>query len=296
MRNCVFILSFFLLHMMNVYAIVAVMPADSIGQLPQGAVPFSIYRGNIILDGALNDSIQIKALFDTGAWGIAVPAKYKTSEEPKSNVWPPKDREHLRIGNWEQDMIATYTTGEGQFLQWFKGECVLLGWDFFDRKILEISYKKQYIRILEQSDLHTLSGYDCVSFRERGKRLLIPVTMIVQGKKIEGDCWIDTGLNGTLFLTHNIPALYNLDVSKSRSGRAKGLEQKSSTLNILQSDTIRIGNNHIAGREVLFTDEAWSVFKENDMYIGLIGNQFFYGFSVIFDFEKKKLYLKPEEE
>lgn len=294
MRNIIFILSFFLLHIMNIYAAGSVIPADSIAQLPQGAVSFSTYRGNIILDGVLNDSVHIKALFDTGAWGVAVPAKYKTSKEPESDVWPPRDRERLRIGDWEQDVIATYTTGESQFLQWFKGECVLLGWDFFDGKILEISYKKQYIRELEQSDLHTLSGYDCVSFRERGKRLLIPVTISVQGKKIEGDCWIDTGLNGTMFLTHNIPTLYNLDVSKSRSGRAKGLEQKSSTLNVLQSDTISIGNNYIAGREILYTDEAWSVFKENDMYIGLIGNQFFHDFSVIFDFDKKKLYLKPE--
>lgn len=293
MKYSIFILSLFLLYTINVCIVIA-MPIDSIGQLPQGAVQFDLYRGNIILDGILNDSVHVKALFDTGAWGIAVPAKYKTSKEPKSDIWPPNTKEHFRIGGLEQNVIATYTSEQSQFFQWFKGECVLLGWDFFDGKILEISYSGKYIRILDRNNLLNLKEYDCVNFKERGKRLLIPTLIVMQGKKIEGDCWIDTGLNGSLFFTHNIPTKYNLDTSKSHLGRAKGLEEKVSSLNVLMADTISIGHNYIIRREILFTDEAWSVFKENDMYIGLIGNQFFHAFSVIFDFQEKKLFLKSE--
>lgn len=293
MRCPIFILFFFLYSITNACAIDNAT-ADSIGVLPRGTTHFDIYRGNIILDGILNDTVSIKALLDTGAWGIAVPVKYKTSKEPESDIWPPKDKEHFRVGDCEQNAIATYTTEQSQFLKWFKGECVLLGWDFFDGKILEISYSGKYIRILDRKNLQNLKGYDCVNFKEKGKRLLIPVLIVVQEKKIEGDCWIDTGLNGSLFFTHNIPALYSLDTGKSRLGTAKGLDQKASKLNVLMADSISIGHNSITHRDVLFTDEAWSVFKENDMYIGLIGNQFFHDFSIIFDFQEKKLYMKPE--
>jgi len=293
MKNIALILFSLLLHTTSGYAVVNHIPVDSIVQLPENAVPFSIYRGNIILDGVLNDSVPIKALFDTGAWGIAVPDKYKTSKEPQSDAWPPKDREYFEVGEWGQSVIATYTTGQSQFLQWFKGECVLLGWDFFDGRILEISYRDRYIRILEQEELENLSGYEHVRFTERGKRLLIPATATVQDKKIEGHYWIDTGLNGTLFFTCNIPAQYNLDISTARTGRAKGIDRKASALNVLPADTVRIGNSFVTRREALFTGGAWSVFGENDMYIGLIGNQFFHDFSVIFDFRENKLYLKP---
>lgn len=261
--------------------------------LPDNAIPFTVYRGNIILDATLNDSVQIKALFDTGAWGLAIPKKYKTSTEPESDEWPPRDRERLRIGNKTRSMITTYTSERSQFLQWFKGECVLLGWDFFEDEIVAISYDKKYIQLIDRTALGDMQGYSCVSFAERGRRLLIPASVCVQEKRIEGNFWIDTGLNASLFFTYNIPQEYNLELDNVLAGQAKGLEQKVSKISVLQADTIAIGKNYISHRDVLFTDQDWSVFGKNDMYIGLIGNQFFHDFSVIFDFGENKLYLKP---
>ncbi|WP_029905431.1 aspartyl protease family protein [Prevotella sp. 10(H)] len=257
--------------------------------LPAGAVPFHSFKSNVILDGLINDSVPIKALLDIGAWGLAVPERLR---KDTANI---RRTEQIRfkVGDWAKTMSATFMKPGSQFLHWYGDDCVLLGWDFFNRRILEVSYEHQYIRELKTQELNSLQGYDCIKFENRGRRLLIPVVVEIGGNKIEGNCWIDTGLNGTLFFAHNILAKYNLDTSKLKAGRAKNLDTNRTEVNFLKADTIAVGNTRLINKDVIFTDSEWFVFKENDMYIGLLGNQFFRYFSVIFDFRKNNLYLKP---
>lgn len=265
------------------------IPRDSLMdlRLPK-IIPYHSFKDNVVLDGILNDTIPMKALLDIGAWGIAIPDRLRKN---KDSLYQ-KEEIVFKVGDLSQKLQASYMKEDSQFLRWYGGECVLLGWDFFENKILKISYKDRYIKVLKAQDLKDLSGYDCVKFKNRGKRLLIPARVDIQGKRIEGDFWIDTGLNGVLFFNNNIPVQYNLDVSQSRSGRAKNLNSDRTMLNVMNAEAIRIGNSYITNKEVFFTDNEWFVFKENELYLGLIGNQFFKHFSVVFDFRENNLYLK----
>ncbi|NDV96559.1 hypothetical protein D0T84_16790 [Dysgonomonas sp. 521] len=294
------VISLFLLivFVCNINAISDTVP-QTIGtgkQLPTNAVPYFSFKSNVILDGVIDDSIPTKALLDIGAWGIAIPEKFRTRQPAYGDSLPVQENIRFKVGGWQRDMVATYMKDDSQFLRWYGEECVLLGWDFFDNRILEISYKDHYIRELRRSELDSLAGYDRIKFIDRGKRLIVPARVHIDGKNIEGNFWIDTGLNGTLFFTNNIPADYNLDLSKTKSGRAKNLDTNHTPVNILKTDTIQIGNSIVTGRDIIFSDSEWFVFKENDIYIGLIGNQFFRYFSVIFDFRRNNLYLKPTGE
>jgi hypothetical protein len=256
-------------------------PCDS---LPQGAVPFTDFKNNVMLDGVLNDSIPIKALLDIGAWGVAVPSQAN-----------PDNREYVtfEINGLKKRMRATPMAENSQFLNWYGGHCVLLGWDFFDRRILEISYKGKYIRMLKQVELDSIkSGYDCIPFRNRGMRLVVNGTVSIGDKQIEGDFWLDTGLNGLLFMTDNIVAEYGLTFDRTKKGRARNMDSGLANINMLKADSIRIGNSCLTDKDVIFTQSEWFVFKENDIYIGLLGNQFFKNFSAIFDFRQNILYLK----
>ena len=257
------------------------LSSDSI---PQGAIPFTDFKNNVILDGVLNDSIPMKGLLDIGAWGVAVPAQVN-----------PENREHVTFGikGLKKRMDATPMAENSQFLNWYGGHCVLLGWDFFDRRILEISYKDKYIRMLKQTELETLkSDYDSIPFQDRGRRLIVRGTVNVGDKHIDGNFWLDTGLNGLLFMTNNITSQYDLTFDKSRRGRAKNMDSGLTEINMLKANSICIGNSCLTDKDVIFTHSEWFVFKENDIYIGLLGNQFIKNFSVIFDFRKNVLYLK----
>lgn len=281
---CIFIFCFFICGTC-LKAQFAVETTDSVDSLPkpQGAIPFKDYRGAIIVDALVKDSVKIKAHFDTGAWGIAVPDRFKS----------PDNKVKLKIGDLENTLKASYLEEGNTFLNWFGGECVLFGWDFFEGKIVEVSYKDYYIRVLQPEDLRKLGDYDRVEFRNKGKRLILSASVIIQNKNISGDFWIDTGLNGLIFFTHNIPGLYNLKFDETKAGRAKNMYNNQTKIDILTADTVKIGKSFVAGRDILFPQSEWFVFKPNDLYIGLLGNQFFHNFSVIFDFRKNCLYLKP---
>ncbi|MBF0649826.1 aspartyl protease family protein [Dysgonomonas sp. GY75] len=284
-------LSAFLVCILSLCSVKAsVYSADSVPDvIPKGAIPFHSFKNNVILDGFINDSVPMKALLDIGAWGLAVPEYLRADKEAGKK----SERIRFNVGDWTKTMDATFMSPGSQFLHWYGEDCVLLGWDFFNRRILEISYKDQYIRELKPIELDSLKGYDCIKFQNRGRRLLIPTTVTIGGKIIEGNCWIDTGLNGTLFFAHNVLSKYGLDTGKTNEGRAKNLDSNRTKVNIMSADTINVGNSMLTGKDVIFTDSEWFVFKENDMYIGLLGNQFFRYFSVIFDFRKNNLYLKP---
>lgn len=256
----------------------------SCDSIPKGAIPFSDFKNNVILDGVLNDSIPIKALLDIGAWGVAVPSQAD-----------PDNREYVtfEINGLKKRMHATPMAENSQFLNWYGGHCVLLGWDFFDRRILEISYKDKYIRMLKQTELDSMkSGYDSIPFQNRGRRLIVSGTVDIGDKHIEGNFWIDTGLNGLLFMTDNIASQYGITFDKSGRGRAKNMDSSLTEINMLKAESVCIGNSCVLHRDVIFADSEWFVFKENDIYIGLLGNQFFKNSSVIFDFRKNVLYLK----
>ncbi len=258
-------------------------PCDS---LPQGAIPFTDFKNNVMLDGVLNDSIPIKALLDIGAWGVAVPSQAN-----------PGNREYVtfEINGLKKRMHTTQMNENSQFLNWYGGHCVLLGWDFFDRRILEISYKGKYIRMLKQVALDSLkSDYDSIPFQDKGRRLVVGGTVNIGDKAIEGNFWLDTGLNGLLFLTDNIVAEYGLIFDKTKRGRARNMDSSLTEINMLKANSICIGNSCLADKDVIFTRSEWFVFRENDIYIGLLGNQFFKNFSVIFDFRKNVLYLKTD--
>jgi len=284
---CVFIFSFSICCVcLKAQFAIETLSGEEITGIPQGAVPFKDYRGAIILDGMVNDTVQIKAHFDTGAWGIAVPVRFKS----------PDNMVKLKIGEWENSLKASYLEEGNTFLNWFGGECVLFGWDFFDGKIVEVSYRDYYLRVLQPQDLQELEGYNRVDFRNKGKRLILTADVKMQGKYISGDFWIDTGLNGLIFFTHNIPELYNLTLDDTKAGRAKNMYNNQTKIDILVADTVRIGDSFVIDRDILFPQSEWFVFKPNDLYIGLLGNQFFHNFSVVFDFRKNQLYLKPFED
>lgn len=255
--------------------------------IPKDAIPFQKFKGNVILDGKISDSIPIKALLDIGTWGIAVPERL--CKDRAKEILFTADR-------WKRKLSATYMQPNDQLLKWYGSDCALLGWDFFDGKILEISYKDNYIRTLNRSELKNRKGYDCIHFENRGMRLIVPAYVNIGGKIIKGNYWIDTGLNGTVFFTNNISEKYHIPTDKKRKGRAKNLHTNRTSVNVIKADAIQIGNTRLKDIEVIFSDSEWFVFKENDLYVGLIGNQFFQGFSVIFDFWENNLYLKPVEE
>lgn len=103
----------------------------------------------ILLDGLINDSILVNALFDTGLTQNKI---YKTDSLKE---FLSKDTVLLQIGSFTNMMQIDYVAKNHFFFQHFGSNTAFIGWSFFKDKIIRISYKNKQIQVIE--DLSTLS-------------------------------------------------------------------------------------------------------------------------------------------
>jgi predicted aspartyl protease len=230
----------------------------------------------ISFDISINGRDTLFAIFDTGADGVAIPKRLENKYL--------QSKDSLSIATCGYSKIFTERV---KFVFWNVGRRypdddlsaprILIGWRFFEDKIIELSFNQQYIRILDNTD--NLQGYESVPIikKENDIRddIYVPVIISIQGKNISSLSLIDTGFNST-FLSH--------------SGIFSG--HKKFTGHFLLADTIMIGSNYICNKNIGITDNI-EIISRGKTFDSLIGCTFFENFTLVFDFKNYVLYLKP---
>lgn len=247
------------------------------------------YRHNsIYLEGIVKDTLAVGIMFDTGAYGLIASNNMREKFEGCDSLT-------LQIGN------QTHTYNKVKYIDsdTFKGikrqtgkDGILLGWDFFKDKCVEISYNNQYLRVFDS--LPCWDSYDRIKLSLNNNYLITPVRVNIQNKSFLLDLILDTGLNESL-VTHQ-GATPGLDYSDSpKGGRGKMFNNHINRINSLIADTIRVGDTYMTNTHIGFLEK--DIFKTGDgkgqLYNGLLGNGFLENFSVIIDFKNEYLYLKP---
>lgn len=263
--------------------------------IPEGAIPFEYdfkLKKAILIPGTLNDSIPLRYWLETGAEMIfsdSLDSNFEKKEVSRIyyNVRKPMT---VQIGQWKQvygDSIDAYHLDKESFIfKWIGYDMALLPWMFFDKKIIEISFSKQYIR--ELSDTKNLLGYDSVKIEIQGRSLIMPVIVILQGKEIKEFVVMDTGSNGDVNFGSNIVSKYNIKSDSAYFGKRRTIDGFKAGFSLLV-DTIKIGNNFV-------TEGHYAAFSLDENYSsGLIGNKFFENFDIVLDLKNYYLYLKPIE-
>lgn len=213
------------------------------------SIPFRYYQNSILFDAVINDTLQMTVFFDTGAYGLHAADSlnvYDGSENPK----------YIRVGKiFKEDY--DFPKGKIDFIAKqnpmfrFLGVGAVLGWDFFDGKIIEISYKNNYIKVFDHMDAP--AGYKKLDMSKEGNTWGVPGIIVVQGKRIEEPVMIDTGNAGTLTFNMYIKDKYNIDLTQSQQGAsntAGGPSQRS----IVTCDTIRVGDSFMIDQRIAFRD------------------------------------------
>ena len=254
----------------------------------QGTVPFEYdnFKKGIILDAIMNDTIHLKAFFDTGSYWPVLSPNFSGHKTDKKTDTPFK----LQVGDWfyEQPSIGYM---DNQFLFDFHGCDLILGYAFFNDKIIEISFEHQYIRELENTE--DLGGYDKIPFKLLNERLpFIKGKACIKGKTVEGEFIIDTGYNGTIKISSSLIKKYNILTKDDFEFESVGITKNNKNVRS-NADTIQIGCNYITNTIAFLETEKQSHFPVG--IDGLIGNKFFDNFSVVLDFKNNYLYLRPIE-
>lgn len=252
--------------------------------IPIGAIPFEYDKENkraILLEGFLNDSISVRVLFDTG---LLTTNQLIVSDSLKDQFIS-NDSIPLKIGEFNKLQSLYFEKKDNYFFNYFSSNTVCLGWNYFNGKIIEISYKQKYIREL----------YDEAEFKEF-KRLKVNlyrrslgvlIEVYLQGKKIQEEVLLDTGFNGAVDFNANILSRYNINTDRAQSMRSQNAFSEVNKY-FLQSDSVKLGkmvkNNYPIG--FLTNDKGAGFFS------GICGNLLLDDYTLILDLKNYYLYLK----
>jgi len=222
------------------------------------------------LDAVVNDSLHFKLFFDTGQ-----PGKwFATFDDFRNKIG---DSAYLQIGKTKMIMPVEFIESNQplyQSLYHILGEhALLMGWKFFDNKVIEFSFKNEYLLVHDK--LPNITGYSKIKISRSGFPFLeIPMEFVLQGKVIKDTAAIiDTGNNSLLRLSFSSELLKKYDINPPNE------------FGSLPIDTIKIGNQYVAKQNMRlgFTYKRCPT---------LIGVRTLDNFSVILDLINYDLYLK----
>jgi len=177
----------------------------------------------------------------------------------------------------------------------------ILGSEIFNRFVVEIDYDKKKLKLFEPEGFKPPRGYKGFPITLENYRPFIRTTVKQKGEKpIEVKLLIDTGASSALFLDANSYPQINLpDKTVDHTlGRALVgvIEGK-----IGRVDRLLIGKKFKFKKVTTSFPENWLVSSrdgdiELDPRHGTIGSEILSRFSVIFDYQREKIYLKKNKD
>jgi len=267
--------------------------------IPEGAVTFDYenkLKKLILIPGTLNDSVLLRYVFDTGYGSMVFSDSLKTDLErkrDKNQLNKVQKTMKVRIGDWERasgnSFGAYYLNKKNTIFRFLGADVGIIPWQFFDKKIIEISFSKRYINELSGTmDLH---GYDSIKIVVKNGDLGIPVFVSVQGKKITEFLTIDTGCNNTIKFTNSIISKYGIKSDGAFLGEARfGSRDRLQKEIYFMSDTIQVGKYFLMQKN----NVAFCLDKQTQYpFSGLLGTGILEKFDIVLDLKNFCLYLKP---
>lgn len=249
----------------------------------------------ILMPGTLNDSIHLKFLLETGSGAMVFPDNFACDFEKQTKVSQVNTKVarpmKVKIGKWVQtygDSIEAFYLNRDNPIFNFTGRNVaLIPWNFFNKKIIEISFSQQYIR--ELNDKQILQDYDSVRITIEKNLLIIPISIFLQSQEIKEDVILDTGSNGDISFNYNIFYKYTINAEDAYYGKSRGASGLQAGFSI-PVDSIKVGKSSVV-------EGHYVAFRSNKVpkmpFAGLIGNRFFENFDIVLDLKDYYLYLKP---
>ena len=244
---------------------------------------FEYSRKNILINGTINDTIPIIIFFDTDD---AIKNGYIAISDSFRIILGDK-KFPLKINNKTYTIDSSiYMNRNNNFLKSNGQNTIIIGWRFFEQKIIKISYKNKYIRELHNTD--ELKEYFCIPVKHNAL-LEVQAEIFLQGKQISEKLIIDTGFFGKIEMGQNKADKYAINLNDSSVSIGKSYNYSYNRWEI-EVDSIIIGNT-IPNKSTVFFSEHKGLYSRG----GLLGNTFLENFEVVLDLINFNLYLKSNE-
>ena len=279
-------------------------------ELPVGAIEMR-YQRHIYCDVMLRDSIPARMIFDTGCTNLLLDSTFYAEQFAKegnlrkamlSGAGGGMELANIDASKWNY-RIGEEAMTENMAIVLNLRKIVgneadgMFGMMFMKGKRVEINYANSYMRFLATEE-KIGDDYTRIPFTWDGQRMVLPLAITMSdGYVFEGRFLVDTGMAGTLSLNsttaNRLESEKYLADARTMSYLVGGIGGGRKEY-VFKTPQISIGGHAI--KDVMIT---WSSNKEgssaNTYYDGLIGNELFDHFDVIFDFAGNAVYLRPNK-
>jgi len=260
---------------------------DTIHVLPSDTIQMQYSHFQLpILEGVVNDSLHFKVLFDTGTAGN----NFFISDSLKNYFV--NDSAFVQIGKFIKQMgIYYYKSNQRSIFDILGKNTILVGWEFFESKIIEFDFQNQ--RILVYNELPDITEYSKTKITLSGNSasnsaLLIPAQVVLQGKTMKDTFNIDTGCHSYMVISSKHIEEQGIDTTNAHYTKAT-VSGGYRPVFLIPADTIKIEDVYAANQNM------WITFIDYKARVGLLGTMTMENFIVILDLINFDLYLKKIE-
>ncbi|MEN5288680.1 retropepsin-like aspartic protease [Stenotrophomonas lactitubi] len=286
-------------HVLLVAAIACATSGASAGaNATPVAIPFEQDKDHrIYVRGSVNRSEPLRFLVDTGADGLAisraiVPKASVVIDDRTENTGSDgvttmdySTRNDVEIGGLHTRMGAVVVDYRNRPFD------AVLGWKFFEGKVVEIDYDRQ--QLLVHRSLPDVTGYTRVNVRWIDSTPAIEVTLGNGDAVVKPWLALDTGSNGSIDLSyayssrHGLMEVFTQKVGTSRFTGSAG--------NVIRAVDVRVPSASIQGLIIVNSVASFPIDDDTSTGDGTIGAGVLRQFNMLLDMKTGEVYLRRNQ-
>ncbi|HDS1301045.1 aspartyl protease family protein [Stenotrophomonas maltophilia] len=260
------------------------------------AIPFELGKDQrIYAEGTINQSRPLRFLVDTGADGMAVSlatrdlAGMKIDDQSENTgadgttLVDYSTKNRVALGGASRTLGAAVIDYQNRPFD------AVLGWKFFEGRVVEIDYDKMTLFV--HGSLPSVVGYTRMKTRWIDNTPAIEVTLQTEGSRLQAWLSLDTGNNGTIDLSYAYSSRHNLkDVLTQKVGTSQfsGSAGKKIRSVDVRAPAVELQSLRLDQPKVSFTID-----EDGSSGDGTIGSEVLRNFNILLDTNTGDVYLRP---
>lgn len=263
----------------------------------QDTIPFSIGKNNkIYIKAKINNSDELNFMYDTGANENAIK---KSVLEKKSIVKIDGKQDNIGFGGVSTEETSSNNnikintiskTNQKLIVLDYENEYEdgIIGWTFFENKIVHINYGIRKIILYDQLP-EIPKEYIKLKCKNIDNLFFVPLKLKVNGKNFTAWFELDTGSDGSLIVSNLLARKRQLlgEMAVVGSSISRGSDNHEIVSDVVLLDELRMKKYRFFRIPINVTVTESSV-ENND----ILGNNFLKRFHIYMDFKQNTIYLK----
>ncbi|VTQ75164.1 PDZ/DHR/GLGF domain-containing protein [Stenotrophomonas maltophilia] len=259
-------------------------------------VPFELGKDHrIYVEGTINGSRPLRFLVDTGASAMAVArhiqqdAKLVIDDQSENTgsdgvtLLDYSTHNAVQIGGVQRPMGAVVIDYTGRPFD------AVLGWTFFQGKVLEIDYDRSLLRV--HDDVPDLAGYVRANVRWIDNIPAIQVTLGNGSSTFAPWLTLDTGSNGNIDLSYAFGSAHRLhEAFPERLGTS---QFSGSSGRKIRAVDVRVPVASISTLQLKGPKASITVDDDGSTDDGTLGSEVLQQFNILLDARSGSIYLRP---